>query len=154
MRTRNDFNRELLLEVQHNGFRTLIHRTLTASGRQVFIEESDMPDCSRPDDEGYPMHFSMSEAWAAVVRYTSPEGLMGRQAWHQGGDEWVGLRPVYIHPDLRPLVQRSLAQMTRNAALDRTVTASIGHWLRALTEKECAVSIGLFNHSNTYRHAS
>ncbi len=154
MRTRNEFNRELLLEVQHNGFRTLIYRTLSPSGREVFVSESDMPDCARPDDEGYPMYFSMSEAWASVVRYVSPEGLMRRQVWHEGGTEWLDLTPAYIHPDMRPLVQRSLALATRNAALDRTVTASIGHWLRALTEQEAHVSIGLFNHYNTYRHAS
>lgn len=154
MRTRKHHNKELLLEVQHNGFRTLIYRTLAPSGREVFIGESDMPDCARLDDEGYPMYFSMAEAWASVVHYVSPEGLMHRQVWHEGGTEWVGLTPISIHPDLRPLVQRSLALVTRNAALDRTVTASIGHWLRALTEQEQHVSFGLFNHQNTYRHAS
>jgi len=144
MRTRKEQYRELLLEVERNGFRCLLYRSTTASGREVFMEESDLPDCSRPqsDDLGYPMHFSMKEAWAAITGYTSPEGL------------WASLHPVFVHSDLRPLVQRSLAQVTRDASLSHSVTKGIGQWLRALTIENAPASHGLFNHVNTYRHAS
>lgn len=155
MRTRNECPRELLLEVERNGFRRLIYRTMLPSGREVFVEESDMPDCALPQDgDGYPVHFSMREAWAAITAYTSPEGLLSRQAWHQGGTEWVGLSPVFIHADLRPLVQRALSHVTRDAALNHSVTASIGQWLRALTQEQSCISTGLFTTSNSYRHAS
>lgn len=156
MRTRNEYSRELLLEVERNGFRRLIYRTVLLSGREVFVEESDLPDCSRTEMEegGFPVHFSMRDAWTAITAYTSPEGLMARQVWHEGGTEWVALNPVFIHDDLRPLVQRSLSQVTRDAALNQTVTASIGQWLRALTQQRSYVNTGLFTESNTYRHAS
>ncbi|MCF8259029.1 MAG: hypothetical protein K9J06_15850 [Flavobacteriales bacterium] len=156
MRTRRSPHRELLLEVEHNGFRCIIHRSLTPAGAEIFIEESDLPDCSRPqsDDMGYPVHFGMKDAWSALTAYTSPEGMVARRVWHQGRSEWIGLTPVFIHSDLRPLVQRSLAQVTRDAAIDHTVTNSIGQWLRALSPDSTPVSNGLFNHLNTYRHAS
>jgi hypothetical protein len=156
MRTRRENHRELMLEVEHNGFRCIVHRTTTAGGREVFIEESDLLDCSRPadDEQGYPVHFSMKEAWAAINGYTSIEGMLARRAWHLGGSEWMGLNPVFIHPDMRPLVQRSLAQVTRDASLNNRVSANIGQWLRALTQESAPVSNGLFNHVNSYRHAS
>lgn len=145
-----------MLEVERNGSRCTLHRTTTASGREILIEESDLLDCSRPtaDDMGYPIHFSMREAWAAIVGYTSPEALTTRRAWHQGGSEWTSLTPRFIHPDLRPLVQRSLAQVTRDAALDLKVTNDLGAWLHALTTPPHPLVTGLFNHANTYRHAS
>ncbi len=156
MRTRRDNHRELLLEVERNGFRCTIHRSTTASGREIFIEESDLLDCSRPssDDMGYPVHFSMKDAWACILGYTSPEAMLARRAWHQGGSEWTSLTPMFIHPDLRPLVQRSLAQVTRDAALDRKVTNDLGAWLHALTTASPNLSTGLFQTTNTYRHAS
>ncbi len=156
MRTRRENHRELLLEVEHNGHRCSLYRSTTPTGREIFIEESDLMDCSRPmsDDAGYPLHFSMKDAWSAIVAYTTPEGLLARKAWHLGGSEWTALNPRFIHEDLRPLVQRSLAQVTRDAALDRRVTSHIGAWLHALTVPSPALSIGLFDHLNTYRHAS
>jgi len=155
MRTRPNARKQLLLEVQKDGFRSSIHRITSPSGQDIFVEESDLQDCSRPvsDEMGHPVHFSMKDAWMAVTGYTSPEGLMRRQVWHQTSAEWVGLSPVFIHADLRPLVQRSLAQVTRDAALNRSVTESIGLWLRALAPDDAFVNEDLFT-AKSYRHAS
>lgn len=156
MRTRNTHYRELLLEVVHEGHRSLVYRTVSVSGREVFVEETDLPDRSRAvsDDLGHPVYFSMKDAWTTITGFTTSEGLFRRQVWHQPASEWLGLRPAFVHPDLRPLVQRSLAQATHEAALNRSVTESIGLWLRALTNDSAFIQTGLFHPVNTYRHAS
>lgn len=156
MRVRINPRKELLLELQKDGHRSLLYRTMLPSGKEMFIEETDLPDCSRvqSSEDGYPVHFSMKDAWAAITRYTSSEGLVRRQVWHQGDAEWLGLAPTFIHADLRPLVQRSLAKATHDAALNHSVTESIGLWLRSLTADNARFDHGIFNQQNTYRHAS
>ncbi len=156
MRTRLNAPKQLLLEVQKDGFRCQIFRVLSPSGQELFVEESDLQDCSRSisDDLGHPLYFSMKDAWMAVVGFTSPEGLLRKQVWHQSSAEWIGLSPQFIHADLRPLVQRWLSQVTRDAALNRSVSESIGQWLHALSMDESLMTTGLFNEFNTYRHAS
>ena len=156
MRTTSNAQRQLLLEVQKDGCRSMLYRLVSPSGQEMFIEESDLNDCSRPmsDDLGHPVHFSMKDGWTAITGFTSPEGMLRRQVWHQASAEWVGLVPTFIHADLRPLVQRSLAQVTRDAALNRSVTESIGLWLRALSPDDAFVASDLFSTTKTYRHAS
>jgi hypothetical protein len=51
-------------------------------------------------------------------------------------------------------VQRWLSQVTRDAALNRSVSESIGQWLHALSMDESLMTTGLFHEFNTYRHAS
>lgn len=155
MKSNENTTKELVLEVQKDGYRRLIFRTDIGNGTMLFLEESDLVDFSRPltDDGDFNVFFTKRAFWKSFTEFTSNEGLMKRQVWHEENPEWLELRPVFIHDDIKHLVQGSLADVTRNLNADNSAQIDgIRTWLRKLSEPTTTLDQAI-NPSKTYRHA-
>lgn len=131
--------KELVLEVQKDGHRKLIYRTIAADGTPLFIEESNLVDFSRPFYEGddFNVFFTDKAFWKSFLEYTSLDGFTNRQVWHQTSNEWLTLNPVFIHNDLKSLIQNSLAEVLRNLSTEQqSELEGVRAWLRALSGVE------------------
>ena len=163
MKNGQQTKKERILEVEKDGFRRLIHRITKADGSVFFMEETDLIDFSRPISAtgDFNVYFTERAFWKAFVRFTSREGLLNRQVWHESAKEWLGLDPLFIHSDLKHLVQNSLAEVTRELSSDgNPQIEGIRKWLRKLAQpqavvKETYMGVGknITNLQNTYRHA-
>lgn len=154
MKANNQDRKELVLEVRKDGFRRLIYRTRTSDGSVLFLEESDLMDFSRPmyEDNDFNVFFTERAFWKSFVDFTSTEGLLNRQVWHQSAKDWLSLTPVFIHDDIKSLVQESLAEATREIETsDTMVINGIRNWLRKLASS--TEQIEMFNTPKKYRHA-
>ncbi|MCB9191385.1 MAG: hypothetical protein H6603_03335 [Flavobacteriales bacterium] len=148
-------NKELVLEIVKEGYRRLVFRQKVGNGSVLFLEESDLVDFSRPlsENEDFNVFFTMRAFWKSFLEYTSNEGLLKRQVWHEATNEWLTLQPVFIHPDIKHLVQASLAEATRELNSDDTVLIDgIRNWLRKLAEPSTKLDIALNTRKNL-RHA-
>lgn len=128
--------KELLLEVEKDGHRRLLYRELTASGDEIFLEESDLIDFSRPltDSSDYSVFFSLRSFWRSFTEFTSNEGLLNRQVWHQNTNEWLNLQPVFVHERMRTLIQESLRKMIQEGQYHQNNEMDgIRYWLKALS---------------------
>lgn len=155
MKSNENTTKELVLEVQKDGYRRLIFRTDIGNGTMLFLEESDLVDFSRPlTDEGdFNVFFTKRAFWKSFTEFTSNEGLLKRQVWHEENNEWLELRPVFIHDDVKHLVQGSLADVTRNLNPDNSAQIDgIRTWLRKLSEPTTLLDQAI-NPSKTYRYA-
>ena len=163
MKNTEQSKRQLILEVEKNGFRRLIYRITNPDGSFLFMEETDLEDFSRPIREAgdFNVYFNEQRFWKAFVQFTSCEGLLNRQIWHQTTNEWLELTPIFIHADMKQLVQRSLAEATRELNPDNhRQIEGIRTWLQKLSQPTAVVknpylSVGreIMNAENTYRHA-
>ena len=155
MKSNENTTKELVLEVQKDGFRRLIFRTDIGNGTTLFLEESDLVDFSRPltESSDFNVFFTKRAFWKSFTEFTSNEGLLNRQVWHEENNEWLNLRPVFIHKDIKHLVQNSLADVTRNLNSDDAKTIDgIRCWLRKLSEPTTDLD-NAFNPSKKYRYA-
>ncbi len=155
MKNSNNTNRELVLEVQKDGFRRLIFRAETGNGDTLFLEESDLIDFSRPiaNNSDFNVFFTKRAFWKSFTEFTSNEGLLNRQVWHEENNEWLDLKPVFIHKDVKHLVQNSLADVTRNLNVDDAEAIDgVRCWLRKLSEPTTTLDNAI-NPSKKYRHA-
>ena len=155
MKSNKNTIKELILEVQKDGYRRLVFRTDIGNKTMLFLEESDLVDFSRPLTENgdFNVFFTKRAFWKSFTEFTSNEGLLKRQVWHEENDEWLNLRPIFIHEDIRNLVQSSLADVTRNIdPNDSTKIDGIRNWLRRLSEWTSDLNQSI-NPSRTYRHA-
>lgn len=155
MKSNENTTKELVLEVQKDGYRRLIFRTDIGNGTMLFLEESDLVDFSRPltVDGDFNVFFTKRAFWKSFTEFTSNEGLMKRQVWHEENHEWLELRPVFIHDDIKHLVQGSLADVTRNLNPENSGQIDgIRSWLRKLSEPTTSLEQAI-NPSKTYRHA-
>lgn len=155
MKSNENTTKELVLEVQKDGFRRLIFRTDIGNGTTLFLEESDLVDFSRPltESSDFNVFFTKRAFWKSFTEFTSNEGLLNRQVWHEENNEWLNLRPVFIHKDIKHLVQNSLADVTRNLNSDDTKTIDgIRGWLRKLSEPTTDLDNAI-NPSKKYRYA-
>lgn len=155
MKSNENTTKELVLEVQKDGFRRLIFRTDIGNGTTLFLEESDLVDFSRPltESSDFNVFFTKRAFWKSFTEFTSNEGLLNRQVWHEENNEWLNLRPVFIHKDIKRLVQKSLADVTRNLNSDDTKTIDgIRGWLRKLSEPTTDLDNAI-NPSKKYRYA-
>lgn len=155
MKSNENTTKELVLEVQKDGFRRLIFRTDVGNGSMLFLEESDLADFSRPltESSDFNVFFTKRAFWKSFTEFTSNEGLLNRQVWHQENNEWLNLKPVFIHKDIKHLVQNSLADVTRN--LDSNDSQSIDgvrSWLRKLSEPTANLNLAI-NTTKKYRYA-
>jgi hypothetical protein len=144
--------KELVLEVQKDGHRKLIYRTIAADGTPLFIEESNLVDFSRPFYEGddFNVFFTDKAFWKSFLEYTSSDGFTNRQVWHQTTNEWLTLRPIFIHKDVQHLIQESIADVLRNLSTDQqSELEGVRSWLRALSGVETQNT----NSFKTLRHA-
>ena len=147
--------KELVLEVVKDGYRRLIFRTDMGNGTTLFLEESDLVDFSRPltDNNDFNVFFTMRSFWKSLVDFTSNKGLLKRQVWHQSNNEWLSLSPVFIHKDIKHLVQESLAEATRELATDNLEQVDgIRTWLRKLAEPTTTLDTAIYT-SKKYRYA-
>ncbi len=155
--------KELILEVQKDGYRRLIHRIAKTDGSTLLMEETDLIDLSRPIREGgdFNVYFSKNDLWEAFTRFTSSEGLLRRQVWHESQREWLSLTPMFIHPDMRPLVQQSLTEATRELDAENPAQLEGIHtWLRKLAQPSAVIRDPYFsagrevmNTAKAYLHA-
>jgi hypothetical protein len=155
MKSNKNTIKELILEVQKDGHRRLVFRTDIGNKTMLFLEESDLVDFSRPLTENgdFNVFFTKRAFWKSFTEFTSNEGLLKRQVWHEENDEWLNLRPIFIHEDIRHLVQSSLADVTRDIdPNDSTKIDGIRNWLRRLSESTSDLNQSI-NPSRTYRHA-
>lgn len=146
----------LVLEVVKDGYRRLVHRTATAGGDRLFVEESDLLDFSRPTYEtnDYNVFFTERAFWKSFTEYTSTEGLLNRNVWHQSMKEWLSLSPVFIHEDIKHLVQESLAEATREInSADAKQINGIRTWLRALAQPSNEIYNAINEPTKKYRYA-
>lgn len=153
MKTTEEFKRELILEVAKDGQRRMVYRTISANGDILFLEESNLEDHSRPtcDDEDFNIFFTERSFWKSFVEYTSLEGLKNRHVWHQPANEWLSLRPVFIHADIRPLIKQSLAEASREHHAEARQWEGMRVWLQHLSGSTRIESI--VEPSKNYRHA-
>jgi hypothetical protein len=152
---KNTEERELVLEVVKDGFRRLIFRQNIGNGSTLFLEESDLIDFSRPITENgdFNVFFTKRAFWKSFTEFTSNEGLLKKQVWHEQTNEWLNLKPVFIHADIRPLIQESLADATRNLSGDDTEQIEgLRSWLRKLSEPTTELNT-IVNSAKKYRHA-
>ena len=99
------------------------------------------------------MFFTKRAFWKSFTEFTSNEGLLNRQVWHEENHEWLNLKPVFVHKDIKHLVQNSLADVTRNLDSDDAKTIDgIRCWLRKLSEPTTELDIAM-NPSKKYRYA-
>ena len=155
MKSNENNTKELVLEVQKDGFRRLIFRTDIGNGTMLFLEESDLVDFSRPltESSDFNVFFTKRAFWKSFMGYTSNEGLLNRQVWHEENNEWLNLKPVFVHKDIKHLVQNSLADVTRNLnAEDSKMIDGIRGWLRKLSEPTTELDNAI-NPSKNYRYA-
>ena len=154
METNDQTPRELLLEVQRDGCRRLIYRTTSVENSPLFVEESNLMDFSRPFYEGddFNVFFTEKAFWRSFTEYTSFEGFSNRQIWHETSNEWLSLTPVFIHNDIKHLIQESLSEIIRNLSENQeTEMEGIRKWLRALSTSSSSITIK--QPYNTLRHA-
>ncbi len=156
MQSTKDTTRELILEVAKDGFRRLVYRTWNNDGSVLFLEESDLEDFSRPlcQSNDFNVFFSERAFWKSFTEYTSSEGFLNRTVWHESADEWLQLKPLFIHQDIKLLIQNSLADATREIRInDERKINGIRMWLRALSKSSSSTEKVASNHLETYRHA-
>ena len=154
METNTSTQRELLLEVQQDGCRRLIYRTKSADNSPLFVEESNLVDFSRPFYEGndFNVFFTERAFWKSFIEYTSLEGFSNRQVWHEATNEWLDLRPVFVHNDIKHLIQESLSDAIRNLSNEPSNNLEgIRIWLRALSNSKTVATIQ--QPFNTLRYA-
>lgn len=147
--------KELVLEVVKDGYRRLVFRQEIGNGSVLFLEESDLIDFSRPlsDNDDFNVFFTMRAFWKSFVEFTSNEGLLKRQVWHESTNEWLSLQPVFIHPDIKHLIQVSLGEATRELnPEDTTLVDGIRNWLRKLAEPSTKLDVAINTRKNL-RHA-
>lgn len=148
--------RELVLEVVKDGFRRLVYRTWNNDGSVLFLEESDLEDFSRPlcESNDFNVYFSERAFWKSFTEYTSNEGFLNRSVWHQSADEWLQLKPLFIHQDIKLVIQNSLADATREIRIndDRKIDG-IRIWLRALSKSPSSTESLGSNQNESYRYA-
>ncbi|MFM1876929.1 MAG: hypothetical protein RL266_2666 [Bacteroidota bacterium] len=152
---KNTEKRELVLEVIKDGFRRVVFREDIGNGNTLYLEESDLVDFSRPvtDNGDFNVFFTKKAFWNSFIEYTSSEGLLKKQVWHEQTNEWLQLRPVFVHSDIRPLVQESLAVATRNLSSDdEQQIDGLRFWLRKLSESTNQFDT-IINRSKNLRHA-
>lgn len=155
MKNAENNTKELILEVEKDGYRRLLYRTDFGNGSPLFLEDSDLPDYSRPITEAddFNVFFTMRAFWKSFTEFTSIEGVAQRQVWHQNTHEWLNLKPTFIHPDLKALVQKSLVQATQDISLGRDENVEgIRAWLRKLSEPTTQLDNAI-NPSKNYRYA-
>ena len=155
MKNNADNTKELVLEVVKDGYRRLIFRTDIGNGTKLYLEESDLADFSRPitENNDFNVFFTMRAFWKSFVDFTSNEGLLKRQVWHETNNEWLSLKPVFVHADVKHLVQESLSEATREIANgDLEQVEGIRTWLRKLAEPTTELDNAI-NPSKKYRHA-
>ncbi len=155
MKNNADNTKELVLEVVKDGYRRLIFRTDIGNGTKLYLEESDLVDFSRPitENNDFNVFFTMRAFWKSFVDFTSNEGLLKRQVWHETNNEWLSLKPVFVHADVKHLVQESLSEATREIANDdMEQIEGIRTWLRKLAESTTELDNAI-NPSKKYRHA-
>ncbi len=155
MKNNADNTKELILEVVKDGYRRLIFRTDIGNGTKLYLEESDLADFSRPitENNDFNVFFTMRAFWKSFVDFTSNEGLLKRQVWHETNNEWLSLKPVFVHADVKHLVQESLSEATREIANgDLEQVEGIRTWLRKLAEPTTELDNAI-NPSKKYRHA-
>lgn len=129
-------NKELLLEVEKGGYRRLLYRQITELGDTIYLEESDLVDFSRPlnDNSDFSVFFSLRAFWKSFTDYTSNEGLLNRQVWHQNTNEWLELHPVFVHENMRAVIQESLRKLIKeNLNQQQQELDGIRFWLKALS---------------------
>ncbi len=146
--------KELVLEVVKDGYRRLIFRQDIGNGSHLFLEESDLVDFSRPlsDNDDFNVFFTEKSFWKSFTEYTSNEGLLKRQVWHQQTNEWLNLKPVFVHKDIKHLIQNSLSDAIKNHSANQdTEMEGIRTWLRALSTSRTTINIK--QPYNTLRHA-
>ncbi|MCB0756662.1 MAG: hypothetical protein H6601_04000 [Flavobacteriales bacterium] len=146
--------KELVLEVVKDGYRRLVFRQEIGNGSYLFLEESDLVDFSRPLSESndFNVFFTERSFWKSFIEYTSNEGLLKRQVWHQKTNEWLDLKPLFIHNDIKHLIQNSLSDIIRNHSSSRTdELEGVRIWLRALSSNGSTIKID--QPHNTLRHA-
>ncbi len=154
MKSTELFKRELILEVAKDGQRRMIYRTVSANGDVLFLEESDLEDHSRPmyEDEDFNLFFTERAFWKSFIEYTSMEGLKNRHVWHQPANEWLGLKPVFIHEDIHPLIKRSLAEASREVHAESRQWEGMRIWLQHLSGSSRSIE-AIVEPSKKYRHA-
>ena len=146
--------KELVLEVVKDGYRRLVFKQDIGNGNHLFLEESDLVDFSRPltDNNDFNVFFTKRAFWKSFTEFTSNEGLLKRQVWHQQTNDWLQLKPVFIHSSIRSLVQESLSEAVRNlSGNEGEEMEGIRCWLRALSSTSTDVQIR--SPFKTLRHA-
>lgn len=146
--------KELVLEVVKDGYRRLIFRQDIGNGSYLFLEESDLVDFSRPLSESndFNVFFTERSFWKSFIEYTSNEGLLKRQVWHQQTNEWLELKPVFVHNDIKHLIQNSLSEVIRNLSNNQAdELEGVRAWLRALSSTSSNIKIN--EPFNTLRYA-
>ncbi|MCF8278066.1 MAG: hypothetical protein K9J17_15135 [Flavobacteriales bacterium] len=155
MKSNANNTNELVLEVVKDGFRRLVYRTYNSDGSPLFLEESDLEDFSRPisDSGDFNVFFTERAFWRSLTAYTSNEGVLNRSVWHQPANEWLDLQPVFIHADIKDLVQQSLAEVTRQLSSNNQRAEGLRVWLRKLAQPTTQVDKVIANPSKKYRYA-
>lgn len=154
MKSTTEFKRELILEVAKEGQRRMVYRTISTNGDVLFLEESNLEDHSRPmwEDEDFNVFFTERAFWKSFIEYTSFEGLKNRHVWHQPANEWLSLRPVFIHADIRPLIKQSLAVASRELHAETRQWDGMRVWLQYLSNSNSSIE-AIIQPSKKYRHA-
>jgi len=155
MKNNTNNTKELVLEVVKDGYRRLIFRTDIGNGSTLFLEESDLIDFSRPitENDDFNVFFTMRAFWKSFTEFTSNEGLLNRQVWHESNNEWLNLKPVFVHQDVKHLIQESLGNATREIQNgDSKNVEGIRTWLRKMSEPTTELENAI-NPSKKYRYA-
>lgn len=156
MKTSENNQKELLLEVQKDGCRRLIYRIRSVENSPLFVEESNLIDYSRPfyENDDFNVFFTEKAFWKSFTEFTSEQGFANRQVWHQTLNDWLTLEPEFIHSDIKHLIQQSLAEATRDISIeDKRQVDGIRMWLRALSQPMVQFEKAVVNPLQTYRHA-
>lgn len=98
------------------------------------------------------MFFTKRAFWKSFVEFTSLEGFSSRQVWHETTNEWLDLKPVFVHSDIKPLIQETLSDAIRNLSDNEPRKLDgIRAWLRALSTSKAEPQIQ--KPFKTLRHA-
>ena len=83
----------------------------------------------------------------------SMEDIFSHWIWHETNHEWLSLTPVFVHEDVKHLIQGSLAEATRSIQNgDASKVEGIRTWLRKLAEPTTELE-NTINASKKYRYA-
>ncbi|MFT5054014.1 MAG: hypothetical protein ACI9FU_002227 [Granulosicoccus sp.] len=129
---------ELILELNFQDRRSLLYRLMTDDGTVMYYEESDITDHNRPIgmENSVPLYYSLESAWKAISGFVSHAGLTGRSTWHEESNDWLNLKPSFVHRLIRPFIMRSLSDQTRNIeGLKQIEIAGLRTWITRITSE-------------------
>jgi hypothetical protein len=153
---KNDLNTpELILELHLEGRRSLLYRLKADDGSIMYYVESDLADHNRAlgMENSVPLFYSLESAWRSIVGFIGQNSFSGRTVWHEKPQDWLLLRPTFIHSTVRPLIMRAISEATRNTeGMGPNYMDGLRNWI-GQTSSSTPLRINYSHISNPTYHA-